>query len=171
MYDIEKLRFWCQKVMPLVYEDSLSYYELLCKVVNKLNEVIKSVDGIPDLIAEMISDEHIGEIVIRLLNNIEEQIASANEELSETATADRVVGCFVWLNGDLYRATKYIDAGDRYVAGGNVEKITVEEAIGELYPFENLKAEKKELLCKPKTAYQKYLRSKNNIVINDIIST
>lgn len=46
------------------------------------------------------------------------------------------------------------------------KKITVEEAIGELYPFENLKAEKVELLCKPKTEYQKYLRSKNNIVVN-----
>ena len=46
------------------------------------------------------------------------------------------------------------------------KKITVKEAIGELYPFENHKAEKVELLCKPKTAYQKYLRSKNNIVIN-----
>lgn len=46
------------------------------------------------------------------------------------------------------------------------KKITVKEAIGELYSFENHKAEKVELLCKPKTAYQKYLRSKNNIVIN-----
>ena len=118
--------------MPLVYEDSLSYYELLCKVVKKLNEVIESVDGIPDLAAEMLSDENIGEIVSRLFNNLEEQIAGANEKLSETATANRVVGCLVWLNGDLYRATKYIDAGDRYVAGGNVEKITIEEVIKDL---------------------------------------
>ena len=27
-------RFWCQTVLPLVYDDSLSYYELLNKVVN-----------------------------------------------------------------------------------------------------------------------------------------
>lgn len=39
-------RFWCQKVLPLVYDDSLSYYELLCKVVNYLNDVIKNVDGL-----------------------------------------------------------------------------------------------------------------------------
>lgn len=36
-------RFWCQKVLPLVYDDSLSYYELLCKVVNYLNSVIADV--------------------------------------------------------------------------------------------------------------------------------
>lgn len=34
-------RFWCQTVLPLVYDDSLSYYELLNKVVNYLNNLIK----------------------------------------------------------------------------------------------------------------------------------
>lgn len=37
--------FWCQKVLPLVYDNSLSYYELLCKVVEYLNRVIKQVDS------------------------------------------------------------------------------------------------------------------------------
>lgn len=41
-------RFWCQKVLPLVYDDSLSYYELLCKVVKYLNDVIANVDGLHD---------------------------------------------------------------------------------------------------------------------------
>ena len=37
-------RFWCQKVLPLVYDDSLSYYELLNKVVKYLNDVIANAD-------------------------------------------------------------------------------------------------------------------------------
>ena len=37
----EKFRFWCQKVLPLVYEDSLSYYEILCKVVKYINDLIE----------------------------------------------------------------------------------------------------------------------------------
>lgn len=37
--------FWCQKVLPLVYDNSLSYYEVLCKVVEYLNRVIKQVDS------------------------------------------------------------------------------------------------------------------------------
>lgn len=40
MMNVKPLRFWCQKVLPLVYDDSLSYYELLCKVVNYLNNLI-----------------------------------------------------------------------------------------------------------------------------------
>ena len=41
-------RFWCQKVLPLVYDDSLSYYELLCKVVHYLNNVIQAVNEVTD---------------------------------------------------------------------------------------------------------------------------
>lgn len=38
-------RFWCQKVLPIVYDDSLSYYELLNRVVVYLNNVIKDVSA------------------------------------------------------------------------------------------------------------------------------
>ena len=41
---VNNFRFWCQKVLPLVYDDSLSYYELLCKVVNYLNNTIADVN-------------------------------------------------------------------------------------------------------------------------------
>lgn len=32
--------FWSQKVLPLVYDDSLSYYEVLSKITFKINEII-----------------------------------------------------------------------------------------------------------------------------------
>ena len=41
--DLQPFRFWCQKVLPLVYDDSLSYYELLCKVVDYLNKTMEDV--------------------------------------------------------------------------------------------------------------------------------
>ena len=37
---LPKFRFWCYKVLPLVYDDSLSYYEVLCKVVDYINKLI-----------------------------------------------------------------------------------------------------------------------------------
>ena len=40
----QTFRFWCQKVLPLVYDDSLSYYELLCKVVDYLNKTMEDVN-------------------------------------------------------------------------------------------------------------------------------
>lgn len=42
MFGIRRLHFYCQKVLPLVYDESLSYYEVLCKVKHKLNELIDS---------------------------------------------------------------------------------------------------------------------------------
>lgn len=38
---MEKLSwYYCQKILPVLYDDSLSYYEFLCKIAEKLNEVI-----------------------------------------------------------------------------------------------------------------------------------
>lgn len=45
---IDKLKYWCNKILPLVYDDSLSYYEALCKTSAKLNEVIDSTNGLLD---------------------------------------------------------------------------------------------------------------------------
>lgn len=46
---IDKLKCWCHKILPLVYDDSLSYYEVLCKTNAKLNEVIESTNGLLDV--------------------------------------------------------------------------------------------------------------------------
>ena len=35
---------YCQKVLPLVYDNSLSYYEVLCKLTNKINELVDAVN-------------------------------------------------------------------------------------------------------------------------------
>ena len=44
MPELKHFRFWCQKVLPLVYDDSLSYYEVLCKVVDYLNHMMDDVN-------------------------------------------------------------------------------------------------------------------------------
>ncbi len=46
--ELKPFRFWCQKVLPLVYDESLSYYELLCKVVDYLNKTMEDVDQMID---------------------------------------------------------------------------------------------------------------------------
>lgn len=40
--DNEFFRLWCYKVLPLVYDDSLSYYEILCKMVDYINNLIET---------------------------------------------------------------------------------------------------------------------------------
>ena len=33
----------CAKIQPLSYDDSLSYYEQLCKLTNKMNEIVEFI--------------------------------------------------------------------------------------------------------------------------------
>ena len=54
--EVKPLRYWVQHILPLVYDDSLSYMELLGKVVNTLNEVVKNNNLLPDYIMELIKE-------------------------------------------------------------------------------------------------------------------
>ena len=54
--EVKPLCYWVQHVLPLVYDDSLSYMELLGKVTKKLNELIINNNKLPDFIAELIKE-------------------------------------------------------------------------------------------------------------------
>lgn len=53
---LKEFKFWCYKVIPLVYDDSLSYYEVLCKVVKYLNGFIEKFNGTLDDLDELKSE-------------------------------------------------------------------------------------------------------------------
>lgn len=42
MSDLNVTKFYTQKVLPLIYDESLSYYEMLCKMVDVVNQIIKN---------------------------------------------------------------------------------------------------------------------------------
>ena len=50
---LHHFRFWCQKVLPLVYDDSLSYYEVLCNVVHYINNLIDTSNEIIEYVDEL----------------------------------------------------------------------------------------------------------------------
>lgn len=51
--ELKHFKFWCQKILPLVYDDSLSYYEVLCKVVDYINKLIDDENSAIGQIAEL----------------------------------------------------------------------------------------------------------------------
>ncbi len=67
----KNFRYWCYKVLPLVYDDSLSYYEVLCKVIEYLNNMIADNKIIADDIEELKND-----------------IASIEEEIEKLKTSE-----------------------------------------------------------------------------------
>lgn len=50
--NVTKFKWLCYKVIPLVYDQSLSYYEFLAKVLDKLNELIDSNNAQNELLIE-----------------------------------------------------------------------------------------------------------------------
>ena len=53
MNNLSNFRFWCQKVLPLVYDDSLSYYEILCRIVKYINDIIGNEKEMTDEFLEL----------------------------------------------------------------------------------------------------------------------
>ena len=89
-------RFWCQKVLPLVYDDSLSYYELLCKVVCKLNELAENQNNLSDEIKQVAQD----------LDNFKNQVpgmieAKVQEWLDNYITTHGLVNHVNGMTGDV----------------------------------------------------------------------
>lgn len=101
-------RFWCQKVLPLVYDDSLSYYELLCKVVCKLNELAENQNNLSDEIKQVAQD----------LNDFKNQVpgmieAKVQEWLDNYITTHGLVNHVNGMTGDvvLKKLTATSDGG------------------------------------------------------------
>lgn len=71
--EAKPLFYWVQHILPLVYDDSLSYMELLGKVTKTLNELVENNSLLPDyimkLIKEYISSGEIEKVLAEVLAN------------------------------------------------------------------------------------------------------
>lgn len=105
---IPYFRFWCQKVLPTVYDDSLSYYELLCKVVAKLNEVIDTTNGVTDAFNKLV------EYVNHYLDsqNFQELVNNKLDEMAQDGTLSNLINVTIFgeLNDKVDKNTRDIDS-------------------------------------------------------------
>lgn len=85
--------FWCYKVLPLVYDQSLSYYEVLCKVVKYINDLIDQDKIIGEELSGIKSDL---ETVQQWIDNFD---ASFVEEIIKSYLATMI---FVEINDEGY---------------------------------------------------------------------
>ena len=101
--NIKTFRFYCQKILPLVYDDSLSYIETLCKVSSKLNEVIDDYNELidyyntlPQLLEQITAklseldnfvdtiNREFAELDARLTAKVDEKLAKVDEDLAKS---------------------------------------------------------------------------------------
>ena len=78
--NLRHFRFWCQKVLPLVYDNSLSYYEVLCKVVDYINKLIDSDKEIVKDVEELQREMN---IVNKWIENFDDNARQIMEEIIE----------------------------------------------------------------------------------------
>lgn len=93
-------RFWCQKVLPLVYDDSLSYYELLCKVVKYLKDVISNIDRLRDDIDNLLKAYNmLQEYVNNYFDNldVQEEINNKLDQMAENGVLQEILDGYLGL--------------------------------------------------------------------------
>lgn len=70
---LNTMRFYCQPILPLVYDEALSYYETLCKVVGQLNITGETVNKLNEGLANEITDRQAADTALdERLKKIEE---------------------------------------------------------------------------------------------------
>ena len=58
---LNTMSFYCQPILPLVYDESMSYYETLCKVVGQLNNTGETVNKLNEGLTAEIADRQAGD--------------------------------------------------------------------------------------------------------------
>lgn len=98
---LKPFRYWCQKVLPLVYDDSLSYYELLCKVIDYLNKTMEDVETLHGDITNLHKaytqlQEYVNNYFSTL--DVQEEINKKLDEMAKDGTLDAIINNFLTSN-------------------------------------------------------------------------
>ena len=112
MNKINKINVCCQKVLPLVYDESLSYYEVLCKVIQKLNELIK----INNNIRGEIHKEYVE--ILEAVKTVTETVASVTVMRDEVLTLKQATEQYAHDVVTVYNET--VQARDTAIAKANI---------------------------------------------------
>lgn len=107
--DLPYFKFWCYKVLPLVYDESLSYYETLCKVVDYLNKMLAEQKQMATILTE-----HENEIT-----ELQKEVNFLNNEINKVKNGDYLSlyldSLINWIDGNIQelvgRIVKYVIPG------------------------------------------------------------
>lgn len=102
---IKKIRTHFMAVLPLVYDDTLSYYEQLCKFADKLNEVIDSINNFHQEVSAEI-DAKIAELKVYVDEENKKQ---------DLAVEEKINSVYQYIEKQLEIVYNYIDDGDTVI--------------------------------------------------------
>ena len=92
--DLKPFKAWFQKTLPLVYDDSLTYQELLYKLIAKINEVVESQnqtnENFDELYALFIQLKEYVDNYFKNLD-VQEEINNKLDEMVADGTLDKII--------------------------------------------------------------------------------
>lgn len=92
--DLKPFKAWFQKTLPLVYDDSLTYQELLYKLIAKINEVVESQnqtnENFDELYALFIQLKEYVDNYFKNLD-VQEEINNKLDEMVKDGTLDKII--------------------------------------------------------------------------------
>lgn len=116
-------KFWCQMALPLTYDDSLSYYELLNKVVSYLNNTISDVANVEDNVESLLTSfTQLQDYVNAYFDDIdvEQELKNILDEMAIDGTLDAIITPIIddkiptvvgsWLENNLEPTSPPIDS-------------------------------------------------------------
>jgi len=99
---IPSFQYWVQKSIPAVYDDSLSYYELLAKVIKHLNDIGELTNSMIDLW---------NEVTDWVMNDgLKESVQDKLDEYVDDGTLDRIINEHIFndINDEIDLRTDYL---------------------------------------------------------------
>lgn len=88
---LNKMSFYCQPILPLVYDESMSYYETLCKVVGQLNTTGETVNKLNEGLTGEIADRQTADSLL-------------NERLKVVEATNKKIHCLVFAGTPPHKA-------------------------------------------------------------------
>ena len=134
-------RYWCQTTLPLVYDDSKSYLELLYSVIHYLNSTISDVANMGDNIDALLEaynqlQKYVNDYFDNL--DVQSEIDAKLDEMASDGSLSELLEPFIpnlvsaWLAENLTPTTPPIDK-TLTIEGAGADAKTVGEKIGGKY--------------------------------------
>ena len=130
---------FCQKVIPLAFDESMSYYECLCALTNYLyNEVTPAVNNNADAVTEL--QTYVANYFKNL--DVQEEINNKLDEMAESGQLADIVAQYLQLAGVLAYDTKTAMKSAENLVNGSIAKTlgttTYNDGFGSFYKIRDL---------------------------------
>lgn len=133
MDKIQPFQYWVQKTLPAVYDDSLSYYQLLAKIVHHLNTIGDSQNEVIDKVKEFMN----------WFDNldVQDEINAKLDKMAEDGTLDEIINVHIFndlnnkidtFGAELDKTVRQIDVDKTVTVGPTGDYTTINQAIEEL---------------------------------------